>query len=1130
MSGPYLATSLRKQLAKTIDQARKVAEAGAAEAIRRLGVAEADAPTYLNETEGKLRNKLRAHARALGDRRDPSSRTQSVAKLTEATAYEHWHRILFARFLAERSLLIHPMHRAPVSLEDCRELAAEEGLPDAWAVAERYATRMLPGIFRPDDPSLALTLAPNHAVPLRKLVTDIDAAVFAAADSLGWTYQFWRAVEKDAVNRAGGKIGADELPAVTQLFTEPYMVQFLLHNTLGAWWAGKRIAAEPELARAAVDEAALRAAVSLPGIDWDYLRFVQEDGVWRPAAGTFPGWPERAAEITVMDPCCGSGHFLVEALGILAALRIAEEELAPADAVSAVLSDNLFGLEIDGRCVQIAAFAAALAAWRIAGSEIDLPRPHIAWVGQAPAVGKNEWLRLAEGIAAKGPVPPKQDLLGTEENLFSSPDRWVLELLWDWFGHAPVLGSLLDLGAMPPLFAERIAGLEEMLAKAAFGESETDEMALAARGMADAAGMLARRYTLQATNVPYLGRGKQAPALADHLARVYPEAKADLATAMLVRMLKLAAVAGTVAAVTPQNWLFLGSYKQIRRDLLGDAVLQAIVDLGPSAFNDMNWWAARTALAVASNRRPENATSYLAFDADTGRDITSKPAHLMHAPFRIINQRSQLSNPDQRISVDPVDHGKLLSEYANVYVGFQNGDSPQWIQQFWEQAELGGVWSPFQATSDQTKYFAGRDSILKWENGKGSLVSSEQVYVKGREAWGKRGVIVRQTRHLPAGLYMGDLYDQSSSVIIPKQESQLMAIVAFVMSPEFHSSVRRVDPSVAVTNATFVKVPFDAKHWGTIAAQRYPNGLPEPYSDDPTQWLFHGHPAKAEAGTTLQVALAQLAGYRWPAETDGALRLSDEARALVAKAATLPAADADGILCLPPVGGDAPLAERLRASLAAAFGATWNESAERQFLAEAAEHSKEKPVTDLEDWLRHHFFRQHCALFHHRPFLWHIWDGQQDGFAAALQYNRLAKATLQKLTYTVLGDWLARMKDLGDARRLEAARILQQKLELILTGESPYDIFVRWKPLARQPLGWDPDLDDGVRMNIRPFVTAGVLRETPNIKWGKDRGTDVATAPWYHLGPEKGGKPGDRINDHHTTLAEKQAARDVEKG
>jgi len=138
------------------------------------------------------------------------------------------------------------------------------------------------------------------------------------------------------------------------------------------------------------------------------------------------------------------------------------------------------------------------------------------------------------------------------------------------------------------------------------------------------------------------------------------------------------------------------------------------------------------------------------------------------------------------------------------------------------------------------------------------------------------------------------------------------------------------------------------------------------------------------------------------------------------------------------------------------------------------------------------------------------------------------------LIYTYLGDWIVRQKqDIanhidGAAEKLAAAENLKRKLEQILLGESPHDIFVRWKSLAEQPIGWHPDLNDGVRLNIRPSMTvgdvnrrgAGVLAVKPNIKWDKDRGKDVESAPWYHR------FHGDRINDHHLTLAEKQAARE----
>jgi hypothetical protein len=431
-------------------------------------------------------------------------------------------------------------------------------------------------------------------------------------------------------------------------------------------------------------------------------------------------------------------------------------------------------------------------------------------------------------------------------------------------------------------------------------------------------------------------------------------------------------------------------------------------------------------------------------------------------------------------------------------------------------------WSFFQLTSDHTAHFDGRHSILKWEGGHGPLAKSEQVYIKGREAWGRTGLTIRQMGHLPAGIYLGDLYDQSNSTIIPRREDYLLPIAAFVLSEEFHKSIRQIDQKMNVTNATFVKVPFDIGHWRKIASETYPHGLPEPYSEDPTQWLFHGHPAKAVVGTALHVALARLCGYHWPAESDKDMRLSVEARDWIALAANLPAGDNDGLLALLAVAGERPLVDRLR-DLAAAFGVGWSDALERRLIAEADEIFDKRSARDgsLEAWLRDRAFRQHCILFHQRPFLWHVWDGQADGFAAFLHYHRLTRANLEKLTFSLLGDWIARMRDAGDNRRLEAALSLQERVQAILKGESPLDIFVRWKPLAAQPIGWNPDLDDGVRLNIRPFIRAEVLRDAPNIHWRKDRGKDVPSAPWYDK------FNGDRINDHTLTLAVKQAAREA---
>ena len=266
------------------------------------------------------------------------------------------------------------------------------------------------------------------------------------------------------------------------------------------------------------------------------------------------------------------------------------------------------------------------------------------------------------------------------------------------------------------------------------------------------------------------------------------------------------------------------------------------------------------------------------------------------------------------------------------------------------------------------------------------------------------------------------------------------------------------------------------------------------------------------------------------------MRLSIRARELVQRCdELLPFADADGIVCLSATKGEAPAAERLRVLLAHAMG-TFDLST---LLATAG--PKGSKSKTLEDWLREEFFEQHCAIFHNRPFIWHIWDGHKNGFSALVNYHRLDHASLEKITFAYLGDWIRRQQaavDAGEAgsdARLAAARLLQARLKLILEGEPPHDIFVRWKPLSAQVIGWHPDLNDGVRRNIRPFLAqdipggkkgAGILRNKLNIKWEKDRGKepqrDKAEFPWFWNGSTF---TGDRLNDIHLTREQKEGAR-----
>src|SRR5262249_279422 len=147
-----------------------------------------------------LRNRLRAHAKSLGDPRAPDDSIKAN-RLVREIAYEHWHRALFARFLAENNLLIDPEHKIAVSLTELEEMAKEEGRDLADPAAD-WAEPMLPQIFRKDDPVLALALPPETKAGIAEIVKGLPRAVFEADDSLGWVYQFWQADNKDTINRS----------------------------------------------------------------------------------------------------------------------------------------------------------------------------------------------------------------------------------------------------------------------------------------------------------------------------------------------------------------------------------------------------------------------------------------------------------------------------------------------------------------------------------------------------------------------------------------------------------------------------------------------------------------------------------------------------------------------------------------------------------------------------------------------------------------------------------------------------------------------------------------------------------------------------------------------------------------
>jgi len=1053
-----LTAEQRRLLDGTVQKARDVAEAAAAEILHALAVGDTHRPGFLTDEQNELRLALRAKAKQLGD--DITARDADLTLLARDVAYEQWHRLLFARFLERNGLLMHPeAPDTPVSLQDCEELAAGEGEPDGWSLAARYAARILPGVFRLDDPAVRVRLSTERRIELERLLMAIPADAFEAEDALGWVYQFWQTAEKKRVNDAGDKIGGADLSPVTQLFTENYMVRFLLENSLGAWWAGRH----PDS----------------PLIEgWEYLRYL--DGGTTPAAGTFDEWPTTAAEVTVMDPCCGSGHFLVAMFGMLWRMRAEEEGLSPAEAQDAVLRDNLFGLELDPRCTQIATFNVALEAWKQGGYR-RIPTPQIACSGVPVRQMRDEWLdgvpeHLREPMASLHTQFRNADTLGS----LIDP-RPADEVEGELFGRDMSIGVRWDelRGHLAVKFAQ------EGAAGSVLGHA-TEDVVQAAR-------LLAGRYALVATNPPYLKRGSQQPLLANFCETHHFSARSDLATSILDRCFRMTERGGTTVAVTPTNWLGQAYYREFREGLLQTTTLIAVAALGARAFTAITGEVVNPALVAVTTTSPSRSSRYFALDVTAGVSAREKGALIRTNSQEYIEQSAaQKLDGSTIVTSANATMGVQLAKYAAASIGLHMADNPRFRRGFWEVPPHSESWQRILTTVDRTQDFAGREGVAFWPEGGIIHERNPAARIQGRAAWGKEGVLVSLMGELRVTRYSGELFDNNTAALIPASPSDLPALWAYTSTKQFNDDVRTIDRSLKVTNMSITRVHVDWPYWRLVGESSDP--LPEPHSDDPTQWLFKGDVATSTQ--PLQVAVARLLGYRWPDQEP------DDLDQFV---------DADGIVTLPNLGeGDA--ASRLRELLATAYGDRWSATLEHTLVTEAGGKSGR-----LEDWLRDTFFAQHCKVFDNRPFVWHVWDGRKDGFSALLHYHRLDRPTLEKLTHTSLGRWIRQQQhevsagSAGAEARLAAAEELKRKLELIIEGEDPFDVFVRWKPLHEQPIGWDPDLDDGVRLNIRPFVTASILRSKVNVHWRKDRG--------------KNPDGSERINDLHPTLEQRRAAR-----
>ncbi len=519
----------------------------------------------------------------------------------------------------------------------------------------------LPGLF--GDVGLTRLFA-IPAATLREIIEKLDVPELLSAwtddTTLGWVYQYWNDPERaalDAKISSRGKLQPHEIASKTQMFTERYMVEWLLQNSLGLTWLcickknGWTPDAEPVLrdldvrraefrTKREAGEVALYALMPIHGEleeHWKYFvpQPIPDDAVTQA--------PESIRRVKLLDPATGSGHFLVIAFGLLTAMY-REEAKHRGDSISdraiaeSILENNLFGIDIDPRAIQIAAAALYLKAKSLSKDarpkSLNLVAP-VFQLGTLPE-GDPAVVKLRQDLKRDVDIP--EDLTNHLLKALSGVDYLGSLFKVDAAlnetieaheqGRRP--GVQLPLGETATPTKRRDSdsvrlALVEKIEHFLHQHTRSEDLGLRLDGEQLAAGVRfmrmarERAYNVVVGNPPY-----QALSKTEGLSRVaatYPKGKADLYAAFLERGLDLVQDGGLSALVTMRGWMFLGQFADLREAVLTRSELCCVGDLDIGAFEEVGGAVVTAAMSVLRNSVPGRGVAVALKLSDTGDGI-----------------------------------------------------------------------------------------------------------------------------------------------------------------------------------------------------------------------------------------------------------------------------------------------------------------------------------------------------------------------------------------------------------------------------------------------------------------------------------------------------------------------------
>ncbi|MCK6514473.1 BREX-1 system adenine-specific DNA-methyltransferase PglX [Myxococcota bacterium] len=600
--------------------------------IRPDGTVAAEAGRHLNEDGVALRVRAKLVAAVEHHRASGRRPAEAVAALSRECAFTTLNRLVALKMLEARGIVQPCVSQGPLSSgfkEFCGLAPGLVDLPDQGyrlyldSLFDEIG-REVRVLFDRRDPASLLWPRKTALDELLGLLNDPAlAGVWGEDETIGWVYQYFNGEDERRQMRAESQAprNSRELAVRNQFFTPRYVVEFLTDNTLGRTWVEQRrgdtrltetcryLVRRPGEGFGASGEAPQSPEVAPAGS----LKAPQS-----PEVASTPPAPVRAKkdprDLRVLDPACGSGHFLLYSFDLL--LVIYEEAWADADSPKSeatghtlsadypslaalrralpglVLRHNLYGVDIDPRAAQIAAFALWMRAQR-AWKAFGLKR------AERPLVTRTN-------VVVAEPMPGEPDLLNELCQRLDKPVADIVRAVFAEMKLAGEAGMLLRVEDTVRRGVERLTELGGLYADqdARRWENLEAKVYAALRTYAESVGGVGYRrrlfaddaaqgfafielcrqtYDVVLMNPPF---GGSASAFKDRLAALWPRSKQDVYAAFVERGVRALPPGGYLGAITSRTGFFLKSFQAWREEvILKDAPPSVVADLGAGVLD-----------------------------------------------------------------------------------------------------------------------------------------------------------------------------------------------------------------------------------------------------------------------------------------------------------------------------------------------------------------------------------------------------------------------------------------------------------------------------------------------------------------------------------------------------------------